>query len=177
MFVAFFRIGLFTFGGGYAMLPMLQKEIVDNRKWTSEEQLIDYFSISQCTPGVIAVNIATFIGTKRKGIIGAIVATIGVILPSVIIITLIAMLISNFAELEVVKHAFSGVRACVCALMLSSILRISKKSVVDKNTLIIFLSVLILTVIFSKVSPVVFIIFAGCTGVLLGNYKEKNKKN
>ena len=116
LFLTFARIGGLTFGGGYAMLPMLQKEVVENRGWATEEELADYFAIGQCTPGVIAVNTATFVGYREAGILGGVMATLGVIFPSLVIITIIAAFIRNFADLPVVKHAFSGIRVCVCVL-------------------------------------------------------------
>ena len=119
LFLTFARIGGLTFGGGYAMLPMLQKEVVENRGWATEEELADYFAIGQCTPGVIAVNTATFVGYREAGILGGVMATLGVIFPSLVIITIIAAFIRNFADLPVVKHAFSGIRVCVCVLILS----------------------------------------------------------
>ena len=127
LFFTFARIGGFTFGGGYAMLPMLQKEVVEKYKWVTNDELLDYYAIGQCTPGVIAVNVATFIGQKQKGVPGAIVATLGVVAPSVVIIGVIAAFISGFRDLEVVQWAFSGIRAAVVALILSSVIKISKK--------------------------------------------------
>ena len=114
MFLTFARIGGFTFGGGYAMLPMLQKEVVNGRHWATDEELMDYYAIGQCTPGIIAVNTATFVGYKNRGIPGAIAATLGVIAPSLVIIMIIAAFISNFIELSFVSSAFAGIRACVC---------------------------------------------------------------
>ena len=115
LFMAFFRIGAFTFGGGYAMLPMLQKEVVEKYHWATEDEIMDYFAIGQCTPGIIAVNTATFVGYKTRGIIGGIIATLSIITPSLIIITLIAAFLQNFADLAIVKYAFNGIRACVCS--------------------------------------------------------------
>ena len=109
LFGIFSKIGVMTFGGGYAMLPILQREIVDNRHWATEEELMDYFAIGQCTPGVIAVNTATFIGQKRKGIIGGIVATLGVVFPSLVIISLLAGVIEAFSHIALVQHAFGGI--------------------------------------------------------------------
>ena len=122
MFLVFFRIGAVTFGGGYAMLPILQRELVDDRGWTTEAELTDYFAIGQCTPGVIAVNTATFIGRKKAGNIGGIVATLGVISPSLIIISIIAALINNFASLVWVQNALAGIRVCVCVFILNAVL-------------------------------------------------------
>ena len=121
MFLTFARIGGFTFGGGYAMLPMLQKEVVNGRHWATDEELMDYYAIGQCTPGIIAVNTATFVGYKNRGIPGAIAATLGVIAPSLVIIMIIAAFISNFIELSFVSSAFAGIRACVCVLIGSAV--------------------------------------------------------
>ncbi|MBR6259626.1 MAG: chromate transporter [Oscillospiraceae bacterium] len=111
LFITFFKIGCFSFGGGLAMLPMLQAELTERRKWVSEEELSDYYAVSQCTPGVIAVNTATFVGTKEKGVLGGIVATLGLIMPSMIIIGIIAALLAGYAEVQAVKNAFAGIRA------------------------------------------------------------------
>ena len=120
LFFTFCRIGGLTFGGGYAMLPMIQKEIVEEKKWATEEEVLDYYAVGQCTPGIIAVNTATFIGYKVQGIIGAIVATLGVVFPSLIIITIIAALLKNFASYAIIQHAFSGIRVVVIALIISA---------------------------------------------------------
>ena len=109
LFITFAKIGVMTFGGGYAMLPILQRELVENKGWSTEEDLADYYAIGQCTPGIIAINTATFVGTKQKGIIGGIVASLGMVFPSLVIITLIATVLTTFSELEVVKHAFAGI--------------------------------------------------------------------
>ena len=165
LFMAFARIGAFTFGGGYAMLPMLQKEVVEKYGWATEDELMDYFAIGQCTPGIIAVNTATFVGYKTKGIPGAIASTLGVITPSMIIITIIAACLQNFADLAVVKHAFNGIRAAVCVLIFNAVTKLAKKSVVDKITLIICIAVLALS-FFTEVSPVIIIVLAGCAGYI-----------
>ena len=122
LFIAFAKVGVLTFGGGYAMLPILQREIVEKNNWASDEELMDYYAIGQCTPGVIAVNTATFIGQKNKGIMGGIMATLGVVTPSLIIITAIAAFISNFADLAIVKNAFAGVRVFVLITAIAGIL-------------------------------------------------------
>lgn len=170
LFWTFFKIGLTTFGGGYAMLPILQYEIVEKRKWATTEELTNYYAIGQCTPGVISVNTATFIGHKRKGIIGGIVATLGIILPSIIIILLVANLISNFANIPLTQHIFSGIKVCVSALIISAILKLWKNSITDKFTFIIFLTVLLLSVLL-KLSPIFLILVAGTMGIFK---KEKN---
>ena len=133
LFLTFAKIGVCTFGGGYAMLPILQRELVEKRGWATEEELSDYFAIGQCTPGIIAVNTATFVGHSRKGAAGGVVATLGLVFPCLVIIMLIAAFLQNFAEQPVVVHAFNGVRACVCALILSSVLKLRKSTVVDRR--------------------------------------------
>ena len=166
LFFAFFKIGAFTFGGGYAMLPMLQKEIVEKNKWAEEEELLDYFAVGQCTPGVIAVNTATFIGFKNKGILGAVSATLGVITPSLIIITIIAALITNFLEYSAVMHAMAGIRVAVFVLILSSVIKLAKKSVRDLPAIAIFSIILVLSV-FTDISSPVFVVLSGIAGFLL----------
>ena len=165
LFVTFFRIGAFTFGGGYAMLPMLQREVVERRGWATEEELIDYYAIGQCTPGIIAVNTATFIGNKNRGVIGGIAATLGVVFPSIVIITIIAAFISNFSELQVVKDAFAGIRVCVFVLILNAVIKLGKASVKDAVTLCICLAVLLGSVLLD-LSPIVFVVIAALAGIV-----------
>ncbi len=172
LFFTFARIGGLTFGGGYAMLPMLQKEVVEKHQWATEEELMDYYAIGQCTPGVIAVNTATFVGQRTKGTLGGIVATLGVVFPSMVIITVIAAFLSNFAELAVVKNAFAGIRVCVCVLIFNAVTKLWKKSVTDRPALVICLAVLAGSV-FLDLSPVIFVVLAGVAGVLIQNWKEK----
>ena len=128
LFVAFATIGGLTFGGGYAMLPMLTREIVDKRGWATQEELLDYFAIGQCTPGIIAVNTAQLVGYKRKGALGAAVATVGVVLPSFVIIILIALFLRNFMDIAWIQHAFAGVRIAVCALIASTVWGLIRKT-------------------------------------------------
>ncbi|MBQ9915321.1 MAG: chromate transporter [Clostridia bacterium] len=170
LFLTFARIGGFTFGGGYAMLPMLQKELVDKKKWTTEETLLDYYAIAQCTPGVIAVNTATLVGYRLKGVLGGIFATLGVIFPSLIIITIIAAVLNNFAELAVVKNAFVGIRACVCALILDSVIKLGKKAITDRITLFIAIAVFLGMCIFD-VSPIITVVGAALIGLLIQGRK------
>ena len=129
LFRAFFTIGALTFGGGYAMLPMLEREIVSRHKWATQEEILNYFAIGQCTPGVIAVNTATFVGYKTKGVSGGIFATLGVIAPSILIITVIAMVLENFMDIVWVQNAFAGIRVAVCALIASSVIKLFKSNV------------------------------------------------
>ena len=178
LFLAFARIGGLTFGGGYAMLPMLQREAVEKNGWVSEEELMDYYAVGQCIPGVIAVNTATFIGTKAKGLPGAIAASLGVISPSLVIIIAIAAFIQSFSELEIVQNAFSGIRVGVCVLIFSAIIKLYKKAIVDKFTFALFIAVLLLTV-FTNISPITFVILAAFAGIIakvLSSKKGGNKK-
>lgn len=175
LFRSFALIGVSTFGGGYAMLPILQREVVEKKGWATEEELTDYYAIGQCTPGIIAVNTATFIGYRLAGVMGGIAATLGLVFPSVIIITIIAMFLQNFAELAIVTYAFNGIRACVCALILSAVIKLGKKSIVDYRCGVIFLLVLGASML-TPVSPVVLIVCAGLAGILL-KPESKQKKN
>jgi chromate transporter len=166
MFLTFAKVGVMTFGGGYAMLPILQREVVENKGWATEEELMDYFAIGQCTPGVIAVNTATFIGQKLKGIFGAIFATLGVVFPSLVIISLLAGVIEAFSHLVWVQNAFGGIRVCVCVLIANAVVKLYKKAVVDIPTFIIFLLVAVGS-IFLPVSPVIFVLIAAVAGIIL----------
>jgi len=174
LFFTFARIGGLTFGGGYAMLPMLQREVVEKRGWCTDEELMDYYAIGQCTPGIIAVNTATFVGQKTRGVAGGIMATLGVVAPSLVIITVIAAFIQNFADLAIVQNAFAGIRVCVCVLILNAVLKLLKSSVVDKSTAVIYAVVAILATV-TDLSPVVFVLLAGVMGILLKNRKEAAK--
>ena len=166
MFLAFAKVGVMTFGGGYAMLPILQREIVENKHWATEEELMDYFAIGQCTPGVIAVNTATFIGHKNKGILGGVFATLGVVFPSIVIITLLAGVIDAFSHVVWVQHAFGGIRVCVCVLILNAIVKLLQKAVVDIPTFLIFLAVTA-GALFLNISSVIFVLLAAAIGILL----------
>lgn len=173
LFIAFARVGVLTFGGGYAMLPILQREIVEKNDWATDEELMDYYAIGQCTPGVIAVNTATFIGQKNKGIVGGVVATLGVVMPSLVIITAIAAFISNFSDLTIVKNAFAGVRVCVCVLIFNAVVKLWKSSVVDKATLIIFVGVFLGSV-FTDLSPILFVVITAIAGIIVKNMEVKH---
>lgn len=174
LFWTFAKMGVMTFGGGYAMLPILQREVIGNKGWTTEEELMDYFAIGQCTPGVIAVNTSTFIGQKLRGIPGGIAATLGVVFPSLVIISILAGLITNFSHLTWVQNAFSGVQVCVCVLIFNAVIKLLKKSVVDKRTAVIFFLVLIGGVLLN-VSPVWFVVAAAAAGVILKNLEVRQK--
>lgn len=169
LFWTFAKVGVMTFGGGYAMLPILEREVVDNKHWVSDAEIMDYYAISQCTPGVIIVNVATFIGQKLGGRLGGIIATLGVIFPSLVIITILAALLSTFSHIEAVKHAFAGIRICVCIFIFNAILRIWKSSVKDAITCLLFLIVFIAS-LFINISPAIFIALAGIAGVFLHRF-------
>ena len=175
LYLAFLKIGTFSFGGGYAMLPIIEREIVDKRHWATIEELMDYYAIGQCTPGIIAINTATFIGEKRRGITGGIIATLGFVTPALIVITVIAAVLQNFAEYAAVQNAFAGIRVCVCILILNAIGRLWKKSVVDKKTLVIFLAVFVLSV-FTNASPVILVIASAAAGIILRQLSARGRK-
>lgn len=175
LFLMFAKIGAVTFGGGLAMLPILQREIVDKRGWATEEELLDYYAIGQCTPGIIAVNTATFIGYKRKGVLGGIGATLGVIFPSIVIISIIAAFIQNFLEYEVVKYAFAGIRVCVAVLIADAVLKLWKKSVIDIPTAVIFVAAFAIAN-FTSFPIVAVVIAAGVAGVSVKTVKKQIEK-
>lgn len=166
LFFIFAKVGVMTFGGGYAMLPILQRELSEKKDWVTEAELMDYYAIGQCTPGVIAVNTATFVGRKRAGFLGSVAATLGVVFPSVVIITIIAALIENFAELRWVRNALAGIRVCVCVFIFNAVLKLWKAAVVDKATLVIFAAVFLLSV-FLDISPVILVLAAAIAGIVL----------
>ena len=166
LFITFAKVGVMTFGGGYAMLPILQREVVEKKKWATEEEIMDYFAIGQCTPGIIAVNTATFIGQKTKGVLGGIFATFGVVVPSLIIISLLAGVIKAFSHIEVVQHAFAGIRICVCVLIVNAVMKLFKKAVIDVPTMCIFILIIVGSC-FTNLSPIIFIILAAIIGIVL----------
>ena len=174
LFAAFMRVGALTFGGGYAMIPMLEREVVNRHHWATEEELMDYYAVGQCTPGVIAVNVATFVGYKIAGNLGGVIATLGVVTPSLLIIMLIASVLQNFADVPAVKSAFAGIRVCVSVLIFNAVLKLWKKAVVDKAALVLFVLVFLLS-LFTKLSPVVFVVFCAAAGILLTRWGVRGK--
>ena len=166
MFITFAKVGVMTFGGGYAMLPILQREVVDNKNWATEEELMDYFAIGQCTPGVIAVNTATFIGQKNKGTLGGIVTTLGVVFPSIIIISLLAGVIETFSHIVWVNNAFGGIRICVCVLIFNAVIKLSKKSIINIPTFLIF-AIVALGSCLTDLSPIIFVLLSAIIGIVL----------
>lgn len=165
LFWSFCRIGGLTFGGGYAMLPMLQKEVVETHKWATEQELLDYYAVGQATPGIIAVNTATFIGYKEKGILGAIFATSGVVFPSLAIIMSIAGFIDSFSDSNIVQHAFSGIRVAVGVLILNALVNLVKGSVKDILGIILFVATFIISIFFN-ISVVYIVVASALIGII-----------
>lgn len=164
---SFFKIGIMTFGGGYAMLPMIQREVVDKKGWATEEEILNYYAIGQCTPGVIAVNTATFIGNKRKGVAGGFLATLGVILPSLIIISVIAAVLTNFSEIAAVQHALAGIRVAVVVLVGYSVVKLAKSGVKGGFGWVLFVLTFLASALFD-VSPVLVVVLAAAAGLVAG---------
>ena len=179
LYWTFVKIGGVTFGGGYAMLPILERELVDKRHWTTMDELRDYFSIGQCTPGVIAMNVSTFIGEKRAGVRGAVAASTGFLTVPVALILIIAAFLTNFADLAIVQHAFAGIRVCVCVLIVQAVLRLWKRSVVDGFSLGLYIVVFALNA-FGGLLPVklpaaVLVILSGAAGLAVSLRSAKRK--
>lgn len=162
----FAKMGACCFGGGYAMLSLLQRVIVEQHHWATEEELMDYYAIGQCTPGVIAVNTSTFIGHKLAGLPGSLAATLGFITPSLLIITVIAAFLESFASNVYVAHALAGIRVCVCVLILDAVWKLGKKSVKDGLSWAMFLIVTALAVL-TDISTVALVLGAGVVGFAL----------
>ena len=174
LFLAFARVGVMTFGGGYAMIPILEREVVDRHHWVSSEEIMDYYAVGQCTPGVIAVNTATFVGHKIAGVPGGIAATLGVVFPSLIIISVIAGVLTNFADIPAVKSAFAGIRVCVCVLIFNAVVKLWKAAVPDKAALALCLAVFVLSV-FLDISPILFVVLCAAAGILFTRLGVRGK--
>lgn len=172
--VVFFKIGILTFGGGLAMLPMLERELVDRKEWVTREEILNYYAVGQCTPGIIAVNTATFVGYKRSRVLGAVVATFGMVLPSLIIIISIAAVLSNFNHIPAVQRAFAGIRVAVSALITASIITLAKSSVKSIWQFLVALAAFVLVAVFGQ-SPVFAVLGAALAGFFLGKRGEKAK--
>lgn len=172
IFAAFFRVGILTFGGGYSMLPMLRREVVEKHKWASEEELLDWFAMSQCAPGAIAISTATFAGRKIRGFGGAVAAALGVVMPSLLIILIVALFLQELSRYAWVKAAFAGIRAGVCALILNAVVKLWKKAVKDRFALLIFILAL-LGAVFLDVSPVLFVLLGALAGFVWLTLREK----
>ncbi len=170
LFWAFFKIGGLTFGGGLTMLPMLEHELVQNKHWVTEDELLDCYAIGQCTPGIIAVNTATFVGYKKARISGGIVSTLGMIAPSVVIITAVAAFLKNYMDNVWFQHALMGVRGVVCALLINTVINLGKKSLISKEAWIIGCLVL-LAGLFLNIPTVLLVISAAVVGIVLDQVK------
>lgn len=175
LYGAFFRIGILTFGGGLTMLPMLKHEVVEKNNWTTEEELLDMYAIGQCTPGIIAVNTATYIGYKKAGVIGSVFATLGMISPSIIIITIVAAFLKQFMDNVWLKHALMGVRGIICGLMLNTVLTLAKKSLVHPVCIGICLVVFLLA-LFTPVPTIILLLISAIAGIIVSNFIKKEGK-
>ncbi len=164
LFITFFKIGLFTFGGGYAMIPLIEKEVVDNKKWVLKDDIYNYFAISQSFPGAIAINSSTLIGYKIKGVAGAIISTLGVILPSYIIITIIAMTFTYFINNNYVKSVFLGINAAVIFLLLTASIKLTKSSV--KSYFSVFILIMSFIFMLIRINPIFIIMSAIIIGII-----------
>lgn len=174
LFLTFARISASCFGGGYAMLPFFQQELVEKRGWLTDEELLDLNAVAQCTPGVIAVNTATFCGYRTRGFWGAIWASIGILVPPILIVTIISAFFWSFAENPWVQHTLTGVRACVCALIINSTIRLYRKAVLDVPTFLVFLAVFLLAA-FVGLSPAVLVIGAGLFGLAYHKIRKEGR--
>lgn len=174
LFTVFFKIGLFTFGGGMSMLPMLQKELVESKKWLTDEEILNYFAIGQCTPGIIAVNVATFCGYKRAGLLGAIATTVGIVCPSWLVITLIAGSISRFSEIEWLQRAMKGVYIAVAALLTRAVFTFGKKIITDGITAVIALAAFLAMAVWN-VSGILIVVAAGVIGFCTQMMRNRNR--
>ena len=173
LFLTFARIGGLTFGGGYAMLPILQRDIVEHNKWATDEEVMDYYAMAQCLPGIIMVNTSVFIGRHRKGTLGGVVAGLASALPSLVIITVIATFLTAFADYPIVQNAFAGIRACVVVLIANAVIKLWKSAMVDwKSIVIVFLPVFALSA-FTGVSPILLVVAAALAGIIITVVSDK----
>ena len=175
LFITFAKVGVMTFGGGYAMLPILEREVVTNHGWATSEEMLDYYAIGQCTPGVIAVNVATFIGNRKRGIPGGIVATLGVIFPSLLIILSLASVLQLFQDNVYVQKAFGGIRIAVCALIASTVIKLAKKTIRSIIAAVITIATLCLE-LFLGVSPVIIVASVIVFGLIMYFATREKKK-
>ncbi|MDO4476090.1 MAG: chromate transporter [Lachnospiraceae bacterium] len=177
LFFAFMRIGGLTFGGGLTMLPMLKYELVEKKKWLEEDELLDCYAIGQCTPGIIAVNTATYVGYKKAGVIGGIVSTLGMVTPSLVIITLVAACLESFMDNVWLQHALMGIRGVVCALMMNTVLGLAKKSLINKRSVVLCVLVFA-AALFLGVPTLVLVVLAAIVGIVLETkvFKEEQAK-
>lgn len=174
LFFTFAKIGVCTFGGGLTMLPMLKYELVEKHGWTSEDKLLDYYAVGQCTPGIIAVNTATFVGYDYAGMLGGIIATLGVVFPSVVIILLVAALLTGFMDNTYVAYALAGIRVAVCALLANTCITLAKKSLVDIYCTVVYILVVLIS-IFLSVPSILIVLLSAVVGALYALKWRKNR--
>lgn len=170
LYATFFRIGIFTFGGGLTMLPMLKYELIEKKQWIDEERLLECYAIGQCTPGIIAVNTATYVGYLRKGILGGIFSTLGMASPSILIITMVAAFLRSFMGSAILQHALMGIRGAVCALMLNTVYTLAKKSLINPACVGIC-AVTFLLALLTEIPTILLIVLAGIAGVVIDRVK------
>ena len=175
LFLTFAKIGGITFGGGLTMLPLLTREIVQKKKWSTEEELLDYYAVGQCTPGIIAVNTATFIGYYQAGVLGGIFATLGMVAPSIVIITVVASVLQSFMDYPIVASALTGINAIVCALLAHTVITLGRKSLVNVISVVLFIIGLVACFVF-EVTPILLVVFGGIVGVVYNKIKEVKSK-
>jgi chromate transporter len=167
LFFSFLKIGAFTFGGGYAMMPIMQKEVVDKKNWATDEDILKILVISESTPGVLAVNSATFIGYQIRGFWGSLVATLGVVIPSFVIISLLSFFIIEFKENVYVAYAFSGIRAGVAMLIFNAVFKLSKK--IKKNWFTyVVVTVVCITALLTSFSAIYILLIGALIGIIYG---------
>ena len=167
LFFVFFKVGLFSFGGGYAILPLMQHEVVDINKWISFKEFMDIVAVSQITPGPISINLATHVGYRIGGILGSTIATTSVVLPSIIIVSLIVIFLKRFSKLPVVQRIFKSLRVTIVGLILAAgIALFVRENFIDYKSYIIFTSVLIGGLVF-KIGSITLIILSGLVGAIL----------
>jgi chromate transporter len=165
VFLSFLKMGCITFGGGYAMIPVVERELIKKKGWVTMDEVMDYYTIAQITPGIIAVNLSTFVGYKRKGPLGGVLSTLGFVLPGVTLIVIAAIFISNFAHIPLVQHAFAGIRIAVGALILDTVVKMVKGIFKDSKALIIYIIAFALSAIWG-ISPMLIVLGAGLVGLL-----------
>lgn len=175
LFLSFAYVGAFTFGGGYSMLPMFKRVIVEKNSWLTDLEMTDYFSVSQCLPGVVAINTSVFVGYRQKKLPGSIAAALGVAFPSIVIILILAALITNFASYPIVQKAFGGIRVCVGALILKTVIDLWKHAIVDKLALVIFVAIFLVS-FFTSLSVALLIAAAGVSGIVISALRKGGAK-
>ena len=175
LFCTFFKIGGFTFGGGYAMIPLIQKEAVENKQWVTDDDILEIIAIAESTPGPIAINSATFVGYRTCGVLGAACATLGVVLPSFVIILLISFVLEQFQEIKAVQYAFNGIRAGVLALLFKALWGMYKKSPKGWAAYVIMGVAFVLTA-FVKLNVLIVIVFCAVFGLVTALMAERRAK-